>query len=653
MELSLDKIKDVLKEVKCHSTIDYKAELNEQQYEAAMIVDGPALVIAGAGSGKTRMVSYRVANLIERGVSPETILLLTFTNKAAKEMIGRSVRLLDERCNNIAGGTYHSFSVKLLRKYGRKIGISPNFTIADQSDATDIIGRVIASYPKEDLKYFPKKDTMSSIFSTSINKCMSLEELVKKEYPTFTDSIGLIEDCMIKYKELKLRKNILDYDDMIVRLCELLESDKDLAMNLSNMYQYIIVDEYQDSNILQFRLLKALCSAHENLMVVGDEQQSIYMWRGADYKNILNFPNIFKNTKIVVLYQNYRSTQAILDFSNVIIKNAKYKFDKELKSMNIVGEKPYLVEVESSHEETLFVLQRINELIQEGKSLNEISVLVRNAYLSSELEMYLNKLNIPYVKMGGLKLTEKSHVKDILSYMRILQNHSDELGWLRVLEMLQNIGPKNAQKIMDKVETKGLDGLLDGSFKKRIYFSQLEGLYGTLKKTLNLDFADQINFIYRSFYLDYMKIAYKDDYAQRQEDLEILIEIASRYKNVEDFLTDLILDPQLSATSSQQIANEECLTISTIHSAKGLEWDEVFILSFVDGVLPSSKAFSDIEQLEEERRLFYVAATRAGKNLYLMKPQYLKRFGSVTNMETSRFLEEDDMNSVYQMVKCN
>jgi len=612
-----------MSELKKIQQIDFEKELNPQQLEVVKNINGAQLVIAGAGSGKTRTLVYRVAFLIENGISPKSILLLTFTRKAASEMLRRASALLDDRCSKVIGGTFHSFASMILRKYATKLDYEPNFTIIDSQDCEDIIGIIrnsIIGEKKE--KRFPNKNTIFTIISKSINTNKSIPSILKEDYPHFEEFVNTIEEIKKEYSKVKKKKNLMDYDDLLINLCEILKID-DIRLKLSNTYKYIMVDEYQDTNRLQAQISALLASEHGNIMVVGDDAQSIYSFRGADFKNIMEFPKIFPDTVIRKLEQNYRSTQPILDFTNAIIENAKEKYSKKLFS-NIEGsQKPYLVYVKNSFEQAKFICKKILELMENGISLNEIAVLFRSSFHSNELEVELNRYHIPYIKYGGIKFIEAAHIKDILSYLRIVYNPKDDVAWFRILLLLDKIGHKTAERIINSIieENKGIEALKDFSENEKIgrELNELYSLLYEISKESNV--AEKIALITK-YYLPLLQKKY-DNYNKRVQDILILNELSSNYKDIEIFLTDMALEPpnQSQIDFEGTDKEKEFLTLSTIHSAKGLEWHTVFIINLTDGALPSVYSIN-VENIEEERRLFYVASTRAKKNLFLISPNY-------------------------------
>lgn len=632
-------------------SIDYEKELNEQQLEAVRHIDGPLLVIAGAGSGKTRTLVYRVAFLVENRIKAQNILLLTFTRKAAQEMLRRASTLLDERCSDVAGGTYHSFSYLILRKYADKIGFKRGFTVLDRSDSEDLINLIRADMGLS-LKEtrFPRKDTLGDIFSKAANCLTDATSILEKQYPQFFHLAEDIEVVRKRYEETKKDDNLMDYDDLLVYLKELLEKNPGTRERLSSLYRYIMVDEYQDTNKIQSSITSLLASGHGNVMAVGDDSQSIYSFRGANFKNIMDFPSLFPGSKIVTIEKNYRSTAPILSLTNEIISFASEKYSKKLRTDIKGGRKPLFVETQDENEQSRFVCYKILELREEGVSLNNMAVLFRAGWHSNDLELELRKFGVPFRKFGGIKFTEASHVKDVLAYLKAFKNPRDAVSWFRILKLIEGIGSKTAQTLHAEIGRKGgIEKIEKRLYSSKNYRSDME----ELKKTASFvnDETTRASDAVRTvldFYREIFMRVYSEDYPKRANDLDSLAVVAERYSSVEEFLTDLTLEPieKSQAGTTRENDEDEILTLSTVHSAKGLEWHSVFILQLVDGYFPSSYCFEEPEEMEEERRLLYVAATRAKRNLYLVKPGYLNParnyfgFSYYGTSQVSRFLSE-------------
>ena len=624
-------------------SIDYAAALNSQQLAAVTAGEGPSLVIAGAGSGKTRTLVYRVAYLIDSGIDPSHILLLTFTRKSSQEMLERAGELIGVRSEQVRGGTFHSVANMLLRRYGRSIGLEPGFTILDRGDAEDLIALVRAQLGlNEKDKRFPRKGTIAEMFSKSENTLRPLAEIVVEEFDHFSDHLDALEQLQRGYQASKRQRQLVDYDDLLVLLRRLVMEDEGIRRTISSLYRYILVDEYQDTNRLQADVVRHLASTHQNVMVVGDDAQSIYAFRGATFKNIMEFPALFPGTTIYKLEENYRSTQPILNLANAVIEEAKEKYSKHLFTRKLDGPLPVLVEAAGENAQSRFIAQKILELREEGVPLGEMAVLFRSSFHSFDLEIELSRHGLPFVKRGGVKFIETAHVKDLLAHMRVVANPLDAVSWHRVLMLVEGVGPKKAQDVMAAlvksdnpyVALRAMPGR-SGKGLKDLALT-LESLAGSG----DLRPAEQVAHIYE-YYLPILKEHY-DDYPKRTRDLDHLQTIAEGYQAVETFLSDLALEPPdgNAARSDAPDRDDERLVLSTIHSAKGLEWQCVFVIWIVDGRFPSVYSFSEDEGLEEERRLFYVSVTRAKRYLYLTYPiNVFDRSSGMVLSKPSRFLD--------------
>ncbi len=620
----------------------YRDELNAAQCEAVTTTEGPVLVIAGAGSGKTRTLVYRVAHLIQKGVDPESILLLTFTRKSAQEMLWRSGRILSDSCSRVTGGTFHSVANMLLRRHGGHIGFGAGFTIIDRGDAEGIINLLKSSLDlSAPRKQFPSKRAIINMISGAVNKARSLEDLIFDEYnhlADFTDDILLLQK---HYQSFKFDHGLMDYDDLLVNWKRLMVEVIAVREEISERYRYIMVDEYQDTNLVQAEIVKLAAYRHDNVMVVGDDSQSIYSFRGADFYNIMRFPETFPGTRVIKLEENYRSTQPILSLTNDIISNAAEKYTKTLYT-EIEGElKPSLYGGRDERAEADFVLGRIEELRAEGINLNEIAVLFRSGFHSFKLELELTSRSIQFEKRGGLKLTESAHMKDVLAVLRLLVNPIDNLSWNRLLLSIDKVGPKTAQKITAAISTaddpfQALSSYPAGRTWKK-GFDELVRLFHDLRNSEPR--PGKLCEIALKWYQSVFERLYADDYPKRQKDLEQLKTIIASYDDLQSFIDDTTLDPPESDLNAY--SNDlDTLVLSTIHSAKGLEWEAVFVIGLADGRFPHASAFPG-EQWEEERRLLYVAATRARKHLFMTYPRELmspdRRF---TRVGMSPFLAE-------------
>jgi len=627
--------------------IDYAAELNPAQLEAVETVEGPVLIIAGAGSGKTRTLVYRVARLVELGVAPEAVLLLTFTRKAAEVMLRRAAAMTDDRCRNVSGGTFHHFANLILRRYAGRVGFTPGFTILDRPDSEDILNLLRSSLgvSAKDGR-LPRKDTVGDIISKAANKLKPLEEVVLEEYPHLRQHLGWFQELERLYGAYKRERNLMDYDDLLLNLRALLTHQEPVRIELGERYRFVMVDEYQDTNRIQADVVRLLASRHDNVMAVGDDSQSIYSFRGARFHNIIEFPKMFPGAKIIKLEENFRSTQPILDLTNAIVAEATEKYEKHLYSRRPSRQRPVLVRARDDNDQSRFVAQRLSELREEGVALGEMAVLFRAAYLSFDLEVELTRRGIPFVKYGGLKFMETAHVRDVLAHLKVTQNPMDTVSWNRVLLLIEHLGPKAALDITTWLTERGGGIEALGEFRGRpAYIEGLSRLAETLAKVKALEAAppEALGPLH-DYYLPQLKRKY-DDYPKRIKDLEHLRTMSARYKSLDRFLAEITLEPP-TASVAGVVASEpedEQLVLSTIHSAKGLEWHTVFLISAVEGRFPSAQSFGRPEELEEERRLMYVATTRAREFLYILYPVEMYDWASGMSLsKPSRFVAEID-----------
>jgi DNA helicase-2/ATP-dependent DNA helicase PcrA len=631
---------------------DITSELNAEQRAAAVHKEGPLLVIAGAGTGKTRTLVYRVAHLIERGVAPERILLLTFTRRAAHEMLSRAERLVGAASSRVQGGTFHATGHRLLRQYGPAAGLARDFSIMDQGDAEDLmqLARNNLGFGKQE-KRFPKKETLHYIYSRHLNTEQEVDAILEREYPQFVEFSREIIRIYAEYVSRKAERNLVDYDDLLLFWALMLEQSDALAEQIAGLYDHILVDEYQDTNLLQARVLRGMCRKHRNITVVGDDAQSVYSFRGASFRNILDFPKQFQGAQVIALEQNYRSVQPILDATNTLISRALERFTKNLWTERVGGGAPWLVTARDEQQQTRFVVDRILELHEEGTPLEEIAVLVRAGYMSADLEIELTNRKIPFDKWGGLKFLEAAHVKDVLAFLRVLENPRDEVSWYRILMLLPGIGDVTARAMMDAMEKSSWDpgafADFDPPARARDAHRALSGLLQRLRSRRRSaedagGIAEDIDEI-RKLYDGILAERY-DRSEPRQADLDQLRVIAAGYPSRAAFLAALALEPP---SNTQDFANasdadDDALVISTVHSAKGKEWDAVFVIWAVDGWFPSSRAIDDDEELEEERRLMYVAMTRARNHLAVTYPLnvYATRRGQDYSIDQlSRFID--------------
>ena len=598
------------------------APLNPSQLAAVTYEGGPLLIVAGAGSGKTRTLVHRVAYLVEQGIPPPAILLLTFTRKAAGEMLDRAMALAGRRAGQVSGGTFHGLASTLLRPTAHLLGYQDGFTIMDQDDAETLLARIRGDLPEiKKYKRFPHKGAIFSLLSQAVNKGRPLAEVVAENFAHFQEYTPLLEKIALEYRVQKLKNGLMDFDDLLVGLETVLTEHEDIRQRLAGRYEYILVDEYQDTNPVQARLTHLLGRDHQRVTAVGDEAQSIYAFRGASFRNIMDFPKIFPGTKIMKLEENYRSREPIVALANHLIARARERYDKTLVAMRGPGQAPELKAVRDLADEAGAVAARIEELLAEGLALRDISVLFRASAHSFDLEVELVRRGLAYTKYGGRKFLEAAHIKDFLAFLRLLANPADSVALRRVLTLMEGVGLRGAEEA-----TLWLEGR-----RERLLDLAAAPLSGRLKKALaplaalltriapeGLELADQAEAV-AEFYLPRLRDLYPDDWPDRQGDLRELMRLAGERDNLRLFLDELTLDPP----NQKRVAPEEkkeTLTLSTIHSAKGLEWKAVFLLSAVEGRFPPTYAARTEAELEEERRLLYVAVTRAEDLLYIMLP---------------------------------
>ena len=630
------------------------AALNPDQARAVTFGDAPLLVIAGAGTGKTRTLIHRVAALIERGVAPERILLLTFTRRAAAEMLSRAERLVGSAGARVHGGTFHSVGHRLLRQFGPAAGLPADFTIMDQGDAVDLMQLARGALGvARSAKRFPKKETLHWLYSRHINTELPLVELLHRDLPHFLEYEAQITSLFAGYTLRKQERNLVDYDDLLLFWATMLEVSPELQRRIAGLYEHVLVDEYQDTNLLQARVLRGMCSAHRRITVVGDDAQSIYAFRGAHFRNILDFPRQFPGATLITLEQNYRSTQPILALSNIVISRAEERFTKELYTKREGGEQPWLVTAKDEAQQTRFVVDRVLQLHEAGVPLREMAVLFRAGYMSADLEIELANRKIPFEKWGGLKFLEAAHVKDVLAFLRVSENPRDEVSWYRILMLMPGIGDTTARAMMTTMEERAWDPdaftHLIAPPRAREAHRSLAVLLRQLRGTSNRDgdaggakVASDIAAI-RSLYDAVLTEKY-DRPEARLADLDQLRTIAAGYPSRTSFLAALALDPP---SNTQDLAGgseseTDTLVLSTVHSAKGKEWKAVFVIWAVDGWFPASRAIEDPDELEEERRLMYVALTRAKDELAVVYPMqvYGSRRGAEYSFDQlSRFLD--------------
>ena len=667
--------------------VDYSTELNEQQLAAVTAAPGPLLVIAGAGSGKTRTLIYRVAYLLENGIDPRNILLLTFTNRAAREMLGRVANLLPVDASGLWGGTFHSIGNRILRRHGSALGYSSGFTIMDREDQKDLIDAVVISAgidPKE--IRFPKGDVLAEILSFVVNTEKPLEELLAEKFPYFLPLLEKIQDIRERYEKKKKATNSMDFDDLLQKTLSMFQQHERIAEIYRRQFQFILVDEYQDTNKIQADLVDLLARHHRNVMVVGDDAQSIYSWRGANFQNILEFPKRYPEAQVFKIEMNYRSVPEILEVANAAIAANVHQFRKHLSATReSKALRPALVALNDGAEQAQFVAQRILELRDENVDLNDIAVLYRAHYHAVELQLELSRRGIPYQITSGIRFFEQAHIKDVTAFVRFVANPRDEVAFKRMAKLLPGIGNRTAENLWQKwtaiVVAAGADrgsekesaaavpaGLdrgpgttsapagvsdADYSFGERLLAMNVpvkskkawEQLAHTLDEIApagqpNMP-SEMITSVVEAIYDDYAKANFTN-YELRREDLNQLAIFARQFRDVHEFLSQLALISNVDAeAASTQISDKEAVNLSSVHQAKGLEFHTVFVIWLTDGMFPSNRSLDTRDALEEERRLFYVAITRARDELYLTYPQMRLSggYGDVFQ-RPSRFLQE-------------
>ncbi|MBT4856887.1 ATP-dependent helicase [Candidatus Uhrbacteria bacterium] len=606
--------------------IDYENDLNDQQLDVVKNGEGRTLVLAGAGSGKTRTITYRVAWMLEHGVAPENILLLTFTNKAAKEMISRLSGLLGPRAQGVWAGTFHSVANRLLRRYADKLGYDSRFSILDQDDARELV-RLCIKDLKIDTKNrrFPSPSVVRGIISYQQNKQDSIADVLEDRYNKFSPLRGEIDSVADLYRTLKMTQNVMDFDDLLLNFRKLLSQDEEVGKQLSSMFQYVLVDEFQDTNKVQSQIVDLISQTHKNLLVVGDDAQSIYSFRAAEIENILAFPKRYPGAKTFRLTKNYRSTPEILEVANQVIARNTNQFKKELEAVGRSGARPSLVPAANTGQEAQFIADQVLQLRDQGVELREMAVLFRASFHSQALEFELMKRDIPYEYRGGLKFFERAHIKDAVAHLRLMNNVRDIMAWMRALRLHPGIGLVTAQKIATSASAcQNIEDVLMLPLKtgKRAA-AGWQGFLRVLREMLEAG-GTPSEFI-RGFagsedYQDYLENEYPNA-SERKEDLEQFATFAEQTDDIGEFLDYVSLTAEYGAErGGKEKVNEERMVLSTVHQSKGLEWDAVFVMHLNEGSFPHGRAFSEKGGVQEERRLFYVAATRARKHLFLTYP---------------------------------
>jgi DNA helicase-2/ATP-dependent DNA helicase PcrA len=625
----------------------YSQELNPQQLEVVTAGDGPLLVIAGAGSGKTRALTYRVAYLIESGIQPGNIMLLTFTNKAAREMLFRVESLVSFDMRALWGGTFHSVGARILRAHAELAGLDSSFTILDRRDAVDVMQTCLdeMGYTKKE-SLLPQGTVLTNMYSLARNTRCDVAEMLESRYPYFYDYTDEISAVFRSYQQRKQRLNVCDFDDLLCLWLGLLEDQDEIRQYYAGRFQHVLIDEYQDTNRLQSDICDLLAGEHRNIMAVGDDAQSIYSFRGADFANIMRFPERYPDAQVFKLEYNYRSSPAIVSLANQSITFNLKQFPKELQAVKDAGSHPLLIRPYSEQQQAQFVAIRIEELMHEGTSPDEIAVLYRAHYHCMELQFELGRRGIAFDVRSGIRFFEQAHVKDLVAFLKLLVNPLDEVSWDRILQMLPGIGKVTSRKLIALLcageplaDCRSSRVSVKVPKKARDSWETLCALMDVLCQSgQDVAPAEVVKALYDGGFAEFMRSRYSDANA-RADDIEQLIRFAWQYGTLIDFLTELTL--MSSSEESDDAGARPRIKLTTIHQAKGLEWSTVFIIWLVEGRFPNENNIASVDEEEEERRLFYVAVTRAKDSLYLLSPQWSRdRSGSSVRMDPSRFLRE-------------
>jgi len=609
--------------------IDYTAELNEQQLAAVTSPGGGALVIAGAGSGKTRTLIYRVAWLLENGIKPWEILLLTFTNKAAREMTGRVSELLGPDADGIWGGTFHSIGNRILRRHAETIGFRPGFSILDREDQSDLLKSVAndAGLPRD--KRFPKSDVLAELFSLSSNTGQPLEQIVHDRFGYFDGMADTIASVRAAYERRKVSANAMDFDDLLIRTNHLLRDHPEVGEHYRHQFRHVLVDEYQDTNLVQADLVDLLGSKHGNVMVVGDDAQSIYSWRGANFENILNFPKRYTGAQTYRIETNYRSVPGILEVANAAIRGNLRQFEKNLVAWRKAGGRPVLAELPTNNDQAAYIAQQILEFNRQGLEFREMAVLYRAHFHSMEIQLELTRRGIPFEVTSGLRFFEQAHVKDVAAFLKFAVNPSDETAFRRMVRLLPGVGEKTADTLWSVVRAGVESPAPFGEILRRAkpparaakIWEQLAATLDEIapeRKPVAPDRA--IDSIMEAFYEDYMKAEFAN-FENRREDLRTLAGYSRQFTSTDEFLAQLALLTNVDGAGSRRDTETDRVVLSSVHQAKGLEWRAVFVIWLSEGMFPGSRSLEKPDALEEERRLFYVAITRGRDHLHLCYPQ--------------------------------
>lgn len=636
--------------------IDFRAELNDEQYAAVTAEPGAALVLAGAGSGKTRTLTYRVAYLLYRGIKPYEILLLTFTNKSATEMLERVEGLTGIGKQKLWGGTFHSIAQRILRIHGESVGLGRNYTILDEGEAEALLKNAINAVDPKFIKgkNNPKPRVVHNLISYARNTCRDVFAEAKDRYPLLPGVADTIAKTYTAYQKTKLEQQVVDYDDLLEHALRLLSEYSEIAAYYQKRFKYILVDEFQDTNRLQSKIVDLL-GVHHQIMAVGDDAQCIYTWRGANFDNIMRFTERHPGAVIHKIETNYRSSPQILEFANAVLaaQPSGKGYSKILRAVRPNGDKPYFTPVMDARNQASFIIQRIEGLVDEGRSLSDIAVLYRAHYQAMDLQMELTRRGIDYQITSGVRFFEQAHIRDFTAQLRFASNPSDVSSFIRFVSLLPKVGPKTAERIhafakqlAQKQARDFCDVLTADEVLKKVPGDAKEewpSLAETLRELSHALSSEKPEAVVQigldGWYGSYIREVYPN-WLERADDLQSLVSFASRFETMEELLAQFVL---LASETNDRSPGEsaDCLRLTTIHQAKGLEFPVVFIIGLADGLFPLKRTI-DEGDLEEERRLFYVAVTRAMEELYLTYPMLNQQGSTVLRLNPSRFVREVD-----------
>ena len=631
--------------------INFEDELNGEQLAAVKAKDGPVLVLAAAGTGKTRTLVYRVAYLVDQGVPADHILLLTFTNKAAREMLDRARELVGPQVSGLWGGTFHHLANRILRRNAEALGYQVDYTILDSDDQRTLIKRIIEELGLKD-KTFPKPDVILSVISYAANTEAMVEEIALDRFENHSVDVGDIVRIYHAYETRKKALNAMDFDDILTNCLQLLEDNEKIRERYQERFRYILVDEYQDTNSIQYKLVEVLAGKHRNLLVVGDDFQSIYSWRGADFRNIINFPDKYPDAQVYKLETNYRSVPEILNVANGCIAGNPEQFQKELRAVRGKHQLPFVVRVGDGNQQADYIISKIQQYQRQGRELKDIAILYRSHFHAMELQLNLTRQRIDYVITSGVRFFEQAHIKDACAILRIIHNPADELSFTRLLGLMPGVGPKTVMKLWNQfdqrfsVSNEASRTLLRNTMPKKAQplWLKIDRIFQLVQEENLRHNPSEIVHLFNEYFYDQYAVETFDNYPRRAEDVGELMTFCGQFDTLDEFLNELALVTNIEKEEGNNPEDEnKGVRLSTIHQAKGLEFDVVFVVWLTDGMFPSGRSLDEAGGEAEERRLFYVVTTRAKDDLHLMVPSYRRqRDGQVMYYNPSRFVGELD-----------